>query len=299
VIPVYFFSVILVWSLHSTGQPREWLELLQHLAFVQTFNTQNIFQTIGPAWIFSVEIWFYIFLACFTPLIYFFSTLSRSPANRAMILYLLTIVFITAGVGYKIWLYSTSYLPTDSLVLYYSLPSRFDNFAFGMVLAVILAVYEKHKRKPLFASFAFIVALLLAIGALYYSSSYLSSSPLLIFYFCQIMWEMIAFLQLVAMAAAMDTSRPPVKERRRQRVWVYLGSISYAMLLWYEPVFSWLNGYFIASTVLFFVLSLLSFIVITLCVASLNYWIIAYPASFLSHLFTSAGELNSRYLERF
>ncbi|SRR5216110_1102663 len=300
VIPAYWFAIIVVWILHYSGQPNQWLELVQHLAFVQTFSTQNIFQTIGPAWLFSVEIWFYIFLACFTPLIYFFSTLLRSQTYRAMTLYILTIIFMAIGVGYKIWLYRTPYLPTDShsLVLYYSLLSRFDNFAVGILLAVLLAMYERHKRHLFLACIATIAAISLTIGTYYYSGHYLSGSPSSLFYFCQFMWEIIAFLLLAGIVAAMNTSRQAVKKHGRSSFWEYLGSISYAMVMWYEPTFTWLNRYFIASSILFFALSLLSFILIILAVASLNYWIIGYPVSFLTHLFTHEGELYPRYIEQ-
>ncbi|GCE14497.1 acyltransferase family protein [Tengunoibacter tsumagoiensis] len=296
-LPVYYIAVIIVWITHlrGNGASYQWLDLLEHLTFIQIFDAKDIYQTIGPAWVISVEVWLSIMLACFVSLIHLLCKAPHQRAVRIIAMLSVSCLCIALGLLYKVWLVGTAYTPITNPVLFYSFP-WLDSFGLGLLLAIVIAVAEGGKRHLLLGFISLITAIGLA-GSTYYLSEYSVTGAIENLLFNQSMWGVIALFLCFIVVGWANLSRFPRRKTHVSRIIEYIGAISYGLFMWYEPLFSWLGHYFVASSPVVFAVGLLAFILMLILVASVSYWIVEYPVSFLSHIFSHEGRLSPRYIE--
>ena len=62
IVPLYWIAVTTVWALRNPALPGDWRDLVEHLLFVQVFDRERIFYTLGPTWSMSLEVMFYLSL---------------------------------------------------------------------------------------------------------------------------------------------------------------------------------------------------------------------------------------------
>ena len=48
IVPLYWIAVTTVWALRNPALPGDWRDLVEHLLFVQVFDRERIFYTLGP-----------------------------------------------------------------------------------------------------------------------------------------------------------------------------------------------------------------------------------------------------------
>ncbi len=147
IIPLYYMAILLVWTLRFYGNPDQWLDLLEHLTFTQVFDSRFIFYTIGPAWSLSVEVIFYGFVALLGPGLYYLLTGGKSRGFRAMLLGISICLMVVGSIGYKFWAHYSAQIPYDNHPVYFGPVSKLDNFALGMLLAVLLAYREGFRNE--------------------------------------------------------------------------------------------------------------------------------------------------------
>jgi peptidoglycan/LPS O-acetylase OafA/YrhL len=292
--PVYYVVLLLVWTTSYHQQASQWLDLLEHFTLTQTFDSKHIFWTIGPAWLLSVEFWFYLLLACLGPISYRLCSQFCSARYRAMTLYAICVVLIVVGATYKLWVSYIAHVSPSNYALYFSLPARLDNFGLGMLLAVVIAAYRNRLLVRSYVPWLLRGSALVLIAATYYyRENYAADSSQYIFY--QTMWEVAMLLVLTSLVI-----RPHNLLRQRfllKPMWRYLGLISYSIFLWYEPLLTWIGPSLPFTSGLLFPLGTLVLIIMVLYVSLASYWLIEYPVSFLRHLFTRNGRLFPRYVE--
>lgn len=204
-------------------------------------------------------------------------------------------LFIAGGLFYKLWLLKMLYEPTMNPVLFYTFP-RLDNFGMGMLLAIMIVISETEKPRPFLAWMLALVAV--GSGFVTYAiSAYYISNATQNLLFCQTMWGLTALFLCSAVIVGTNKYRLAKEKNRFKQILGYSSLISYGIFIWYSPLFTWLSHYFLTSSTLIFSVGLLCFMMITIAVASLSYWLIEYPISFLSYLFTHEGQLSQRYEE--
>ncbi len=68
ILPLYWIGVTVVWAIRNPALPGDWLDLVEHLLFLQVFDRERIFYTVGPTWSMSLEVIFYGVLVLLGPL---------------------------------------------------------------------------------------------------------------------------------------------------------------------------------------------------------------------------------------
>lgn len=140
VAPVYYAILIVVWSARNFGvRTADWLDLIEHLTFTQWLDPRRIFYSIGPAWSVAVEFWMYFLV----PALFFAARplarrLSSRPA-RVAVAAILPIGLLAASLAFKIVGKAVWDVPFTNHAFWYSMPSKLDDFAIGLLLALVVA----------------------------------------------------------------------------------------------------------------------------------------------------------------
>ena len=123
------------------------MDLVEHLLFLQIFDRQRIFYTLGPTWSMSLEIIFYLCWSCSAPLAV---RACRGIASRRRrvgaaarpargALSAIPVVWNTVA-------FLVAHVPFDNWPVYFGPQARFGAFAAGMALAVIVAASRRSRR---------------------------------------------------------------------------------------------------------------------------------------------------------
>jgi peptidoglycan/LPS O-acetylase OafA/YrhL len=140
VAPVYYAILVFVWSIRNFGaRTADWMDLIEHLTFTQWLDPHRIFFSIGPAWSVAVEFWMYPLI----PLLFFGARgLARRRSTRwgrAVVGAVIPVLILVVGttfmtVGKLVWK-----VPLTNHAYWYSLPAKLDDFALGILLALVVA----------------------------------------------------------------------------------------------------------------------------------------------------------------
>lgn len=137
IVPAYAVAVVVVWSFRNPVLPGDLADLVEHLLFLQTFDRERIFYTIGPAWSLAVEMHFVLLLAVAAT---GWAVLCRGRDRRWRLRLLWLSVLGTAalGVSWRVVAAVTGVAATDWPV-WFSLPAKLDVFAVGVGLGLLRA----------------------------------------------------------------------------------------------------------------------------------------------------------------
>ncbi|HET7487456.1 MAG TPA: acyltransferase [Acidimicrobiales bacterium] len=141
VAPVYYFVVVVVWSSRNFGfRTADWTDLVEHLTFTQWLDPKRIFYTIGPAWSVAVEFW----MLPLIPLLFFaarpLARRLRRRGARAAVASVLPLLLVAVRVAFKAAGKAVWKVPYTEHAFWYSMPSKLDDFAIGMLLALLVAL---------------------------------------------------------------------------------------------------------------------------------------------------------------
>lgn len=142
VIPLYYLLVITIWVCRNYGYPGNWLDLVEHLTFTQWLDSKRIFYTIGPAWMLSVEVWFYLLI----PILGMVGARTlRHVGSRIARFYLSAgalLTLVAGSLGYKWYVAVVLKVPRDHWAWYFGVPAKLDIFCIGMLLALLIAARD-------------------------------------------------------------------------------------------------------------------------------------------------------------
>lgn len=250
VAPVYYAIVVVVWSTRNFGvRTADWADLFEHLTFTQWLDPARIFYSIGPAWSVAVEFWM---LPLIPALFFAARPLARRMSRRgsrvavAMILPGLMIgtslAFKAAG---KLWWK----VPYTQHAFWYSLPAKLDDFAIGILLALVV-VAAGSRRLPALVGFACRVAGPLGLALIVAHRFASPVAYLTRFENFEVMAHplaAVAFAVLIA-PAMLGRRRDPVARVVGARPVVVAGGFTYALYLVHEPLLQPLTTLGLLST---------------------------------------------------
>lgn len=291
ILPVYYIAIILVWTLRFTGEPVQWLDLLEHLTFIHIFDKIHIFWTIGPAWSLADEVFFYLIFAGVGPLFYTLCSRFYARTARAALLFGGVTALMGISVIFKWWAFFVIRIPQDNYKIYFGPLSMFDTFAIGMLLAIFVAAVE---NRPILTALSSFLMRLAGIGILI--------TTFILHFRYSFVGVYFNTLSGIAFVLVLASTVLGVRHSLWERVLTsfpirYLGMISYSLYIWHEPIMIALTNRHLLTFAnpATFIYNMLAFLAISILVAIISYWAIEYPAMHIRHLFSHEGRLLNRY----
>lgn len=233
VLPVYWVAILLVWSYRNNTLPGNWKDLLEHLTLTETFDSERIFYTIGPAWTLSSEVAFYLFVALIIAVIRRSGWYTKSAVTRRTLLVIPAVILLAGSVIYKIVALNDK-VPFDRWAVWFNPGSFADNFALGMLLALVVTVRGGRPLTGARLRLLQLSAALITVGALFVSHG---TSPSFIEFH-----ELAAFGYTLLLACLVLA--PPSTLWRKLLTWrplVWVGTISFSLYVWHEPLLLFLD----------------------------------------------------------
>jgi peptidoglycan/LPS O-acetylase OafA/YrhL len=291
IIPAYYVAILIVWTWRYTGSPGQWRDLFLHLTFTHIFSQQYIFSIIGPSWSLAVEVLFYLFLAFFGPLMWLLCSRLAGYRARLAVLAGTTALLVIASLVYKWWAAFVAHIPETQFPAYFGPLAKLDTFAFGMLLAILVAA-----RRGRAALRAPLLALLVVAGGavLAFAFAFRMPNSVVAAYFHTL--SGVAFLCILA-ATVLGSQQSRWNRTLSLPPLQYLGMISYSLYLWHEPIMLEL-GYrnlLIREIPRAFPLNALLLCLFSVAVASLVYALIERPTLNARYLFRRDGRLVDYY----
>ena len=287
-LPLYYVVVLIVWTCRQQALPGDWRDLIEHLTFTQVFDGKRIFYTDGPAWSLSVEVFFYLILIAGAVAMAARCRRLASRRQRITVLAAGTAALGAVSLAWKAWSFAGGHQPTiGAFTTWFGPMASFDNFAIGMAVAIIAAA--SGDRRPLgargrlalrLAALAILVTAFATRQANTWSGVYFST-------LCA-----AGFGCLVA-AATLGPPRDRFGRMLSGRPLLWLGSISYSVYLWHEPVLLALAGWrgLVPQTPGAFLPDVLVVLSVSVLAGWLSFQIIERPTSRLGRVFGPDGHL--------
>lgn len=291
ILPLYYIAILVVWSVRFGGGSEQWFDLARHLTFTQIFESQHIFWTIGPAWSLAVEMIFYLVMAVIGPLVYTVCGCLATPQTRVLSLALFLVGLAGVSLGYKGWAFYIAHVPEEDYAVYFSFVSKLDTFVFGMLLALVVAIIPKSFKLP--GSLALGLRLG-GFGLMVFTFALRETNTFIWLYFHTLCG--LAFL-MILVSTVLSQKKTLWTKFLRLPVLQFVGLISYSLYMWHEPILIDLSDRFSVSFEApnLFILSTALFVGIAIIAASLSYWGLERPATFLQRFFTRQGGMVERY----
>jgi len=288
VVPLYLVAILVVWAARNPAVPGDWVDLLQHLVFAQVFDNNRIFFTIGPAWSLAVEVHFYLLLALGGWLVTRMAWRIR-PSWRLPLLLTVTLGMAAASLGWKFYAAYVLHIPGDRWNVWFSLPAKLDEFALGILLAIVVA----HGRMRLNGT-GVVVARALGFAVLVLAFWTRPATQTDNVFFHSI--ASVGFLLLLASSVLGPQDR--WVKAMSARGFAFLGLVSYSLYMWHEPILILLTkaGLFPSPDAPWaFEIGVAVLTPLALAVAWVSYQVIESPAGKLRMLITRDGKPRDYY----
>jgi len=289
VLPVYWVAVLVVWAYRNPSLPGDWRDLVEHLTFIETFDSKRIFYTIGPAWTLSVEVAFYLFVALYLAVVR--RAVSWGARRPVLLLAAPAALLLVASTGYRVTEVATGTSLLRWAVWFNPLGWAGD-FALGMLLALVVAVRGGRPLSGLSLRGLRLVTAVIVVGALFLVHDTPSS--------------FVRFHSLTAVGYALLLScsvlAPATSLWRAVLAWrplVWVGTLSFSLYVWHEPLLLLLDRHGLVSHDP----AAFPAVAITLCllgtgVGWLGYHVLELPLRNLGHLVAADGRLAAYYPAR-
>ena len=229
-LPLYYVAVAVVWFSRQQALPGDWRDLLEHLTFTQVFDEKRIFYTIGPAWAISVGVLFCLLVAVLAVGLRYACRRVTGRRHRIALLVAPILVLAAVSVAWKAWAFSGAHDPTTgAFTTWFGPLSNLDDFAIGMAVAVVIAT---RPDRGSFRPSARLMLRLIGLAIVCAAFATRQANTWTGVYFpttCA-----IGFGCLVTAAALGPPDRWSRALSRRPLLW--LGTISYGMYVWHEPL---------------------------------------------------------------
>ncbi len=292
ILPLYWIGVTVVWAIRNPALPGDWVDLLEHLTFMQVFDRSRIFYTVGPTWSMSLEVIFYAVLVLLGPLAV--RRCARIDSRRRRVTLLLAGTGLLAVVPW-VWnsvAFLVLHVPFDNWPVYFGPQARFGAFAAGMTLAVVVAARD---GRPLFHGVWPSVLRVAGLGIVVAGS--LLSRP--------DSWGQVVFHDFAAVGWLLLLSSTVLGERGQAwsrflswRALTWLGLISYSTYMWHEPVMLLLeHAGLIGRSGASLPLSILTVLLASVLVGWVSFHVIEKPTGKLRMLRDSTGGSRDYYPE--
>ena len=152
ILPLYWIGVTVVWAIRNPALPGDWLDLVEHLLFLQVFDRERIFYTVGPTWSMSLEVIFYGVLVLLGPLAVRACARLGSRRRRVQLLATGAAMLTVAPFVWNSVAFLALDIPFDNWPAYFGPQARFGAFGAGMLLAVVAAARQGRaavlRRRP-------------------------------------------------------------------------------------------------------------------------------------------------------
>ncbi len=234
IVPLYVIAILVVWSSRNWGLlDANWWDLLEHLTFTQVYDDGQIFSTIGPAWSLAIEVQFYVLLALLG--LAFAALAPRLSRGAGLAVATLTPLLLLAGsVAYKLDAWLVQGTAGDDWSVWFGLPAKLDEFALGMLLAVVVA--SGARRLPRAATVGLRIV---GLGVLVAALALRPTGDALHAWFHTA--TAVGFLGVLAASVLGEEDR--WSRALNTKVLVVLGLVSYSLYLWHEPLILLLDGH--------------------------------------------------------
>lgn len=285
VLPVYWLAILIVWAYRNPVLPGNWVDLLEHLTLTHTGDSQRIFYTIAPAWTLSAEVGFYLLIALVIVMLRRLPLAQWNPRARlAVLLAPAAALIVTSAVWNAVAIASKT--PLEQWALWFNPIAWLGNFGLGMLLAVAVVL---RRSRPL-PTLALLAARITALAGLGFSVTLHGDKPT----------EFVAFHNLSALCYALllatSVLAPPTSLWRRalaRPVLIWIGTISYGLYIWHEPVLLWLDQHSqLSHDPAAFPALAVMLCVLGTAAGALSYYAIEKPLRNLNHLFNRDGRLH-------
>jgi peptidoglycan/LPS O-acetylase OafA/YrhL len=292
ILPLYWVGVTTVWAIRNPALPGDWVDLVEHLLFLQVFDRQRIFYTLGPTWSMSLEVMFYLLLVLLAPLAVRACSRIASPSRRAALLLGGTVLLGAIPWVWNSVAFLVVHVPYDNWPVYFGPQARFGAFAAGMALAVVVAVRD---GRPLFSGIWPAVLRVTALGVVGVGA--VLSRPGT--------WGQVVFHDVAALGwlllLASTVLGAPGQVWSRMLSWnllTWLGLISYSTYMWHEPIMLLLEHVgLIGRSTQSLPLSIALVLVASVTVGWVSFHLIERPTSKLRMLRDRDGSVRDYYPE--
>lgn len=230
-LPVYYVVVVMVWLVRQASLPGDWRDLLEHLTFTQVFDAHRIFYTIGPAWAVSTAVLSLVLLLALVDAVSRASRARRGTfRSRTALFAASAAVPALASLGWKAWSFGVGdHSPTGSFPTWFGPAAHLDDFAVGMLLALLVAV-AANRRAPAPRAALRVVGLAVLVGT---AVARQHSEWLLVYSSTLTSLGFATLLAADVLPAAANDRLTHMMGSRRMRA---LGAMSLSTFLWHEPL---------------------------------------------------------------
>ena len=229
IVPAYYLTLFLFWSLGIATSPNRWTDLFAHLTFTHIWMPSYMFTTVGTAWSLADEVTYYLLLAALGPILYYLCGLYPTWHKRLRLLLGIVSVLIASSLAYQAHFLWRGPLALGNFPEYFQPLGRFTTFGFGMLLAIGAAATER----PLLT------------GRVSVYIRFLSGSLFALTYFLRLLGNagIITFPTISGLAFTLLLCSTILGDRGSRWVGIlglqglrFLGTISYGVYLWHEPI---------------------------------------------------------------
>jgi peptidoglycan/LPS O-acetylase OafA/YrhL len=286
VLPVYYVAVVVVWFSRQQTLPGDWRDLVEHLTFVQVFDSKRIFYTIGPAWSLSVEVFFYLILIALSLALAAVCRRLATRRQRITALAASTAVLAVVSVAWQAWSFGVGHrATTGSFTTWFGPAANLDIFAAGMAAAIIVAAFGDRRPLRSRGRLALRLAALALLAVAFITRQANSWTGVYFTAVCA-----VGFGGLVA-AAVLGPERDRWGRALSCRPLMWLGAISYSIYLWHEPVLLAFAGWegVVRQAPGAFLRDAVIVVVVSVLAGWLSYLLIERPTSQLGRVFGRDG----------